>query len=67
VIDLAHSLNLTVVAEGVEDTETIWMLRDFGCDVAQGYHLSPPLPLTELLDLLHAGTINPASQSLRTV
>lgn len=67
VVDLAHSLNLTVVAEGVEDAETTRMLGDFGCDVAQGYHLSPPLPLTELFDVLRAGTICPDNQPLRTV
>ena len=66
-VDLAHSLNLTVVAEGVEDAETTRMLGDFGCDVAQGYHLSPPLPLTELFDVLRAGTICPDNQPLRTV
>jgi diguanylate cyclase (GGDEF)-like protein len=43
-IDLAHSLNLTVVAEGVE-TEVTWnRLRDFGCDQAQGYYLARPMP-----------------------
>jgi diguanylate cyclase (GGDEF)-like protein len=43
-IDLAHSLNLTVVAEGVE-TELTWnRLRDFGCDQAQGYYLARPMP-----------------------
>ena len=43
-IDLAHSLNLTVVAEGVE-TEATWnRLRGFGCDQAQGYFLAPPMP-----------------------
>jgi diguanylate cyclase (GGDEF)-like protein len=43
-IDLAHSLNLTVVAEGVE-TELAWRkLRDFGCDQAQGFYLAKPMP-----------------------
>jgi diguanylate cyclase (GGDEF)-like protein len=43
-IDLAHSLNLIVVAEGVE-TEVTWnRLRDFGCDQAQGYYLARPMP-----------------------
>ena len=47
-IDLAHSLNLTVVAEGVE-TETVWSkLRDFGCDQAQGFYLARPMPARAL-------------------
>ncbi|MHB1240525.1 MAG: bifunctional diguanylate cyclase/phosphodiesterase [Gammaproteobacteria bacterium] len=43
-IDLAHDLGLKVVAEGVEDQATWDRLVDFGCDVAQGYHISRPLP-----------------------
>jgi len=43
-IDLAHSLNLTVVAEGVETAVTWDRLRDFGCDQAQGYYLARPMP-----------------------
>jgi diguanylate cyclase (GGDEF)-like protein len=47
-IDLAHSLNLTVVAEGVE-TELTWnRLREFGCDQAQGYYLARPMPAPQL-------------------
>ena len=47
-IDLAHSLNLMVVAEGVE-TELTWnRLRAFGCDQAQGFYLARPMP-AELL------------------
>ena len=47
-IDLAHSLDLTVVAEGVE-TELVWnKLRDFGCDQAQGYYLARPMPAQAL-------------------
>jgi len=41
---LAHSLNLEVVAEGIEDAPTLALLRDFGCDRAQGYLISKPLP-----------------------
>jgi EAL domain-containing protein (putative c-di-GMP-specific phosphodiesterase class I) len=40
IIDLAHSLDLTVVAEGVEDHDTLAGLDAFGCDVAQGYVIS---------------------------
>ena len=43
-IGLAHSLGLQVVAEGVEDFETLARLREYGCDEAQGYVLSRPQP-----------------------
>ena len=43
-IDLAHNLGLTVVAEGVETQETFGLLKDLGCDVAQGYLISKPVP-----------------------
>ncbi len=43
IIDLAHTLGLSVVAEGVEDEGTRQLLVGFGCDVMQGYLLSPPL------------------------
>ncbi|MCC7367415.1 MAG: EAL domain-containing protein [Chloroflexi bacterium] len=42
-IDLAHSLGLAVVAEGIENEETWDRLSGMGCDVAQGYYLSRPL------------------------
>ncbi|WP_451971769.1 EAL domain-containing protein [Azospirillum endophyticum] len=44
VIQMAHSLNLTAVAEGVEDAETLEALRVLRCDVAQGYYLGRPGP-----------------------
>jgi len=42
-VDLAHSLNLRVVAEGVEDAVTYALVTELGCDEAQGFHLSPAL------------------------
>jgi diguanylate cyclase (GGDEF)-like protein len=47
-VDLAHALGLRVVAEGIEDEATWTRLRAVGCDAAQGYHLSRPLPTGEL-------------------
>jgi EAL domain-containing protein (putative c-di-GMP-specific phosphodiesterase class I) len=47
-IDLGHNLGLCVVAEGVEDAETLDWLSDHGCDLAQGYALSRPLPAADL-------------------
>jgi len=49
-IDLAHNLGLAVVAEGVEDRETLEMLRALGCDRAQGFLIGPPR--TPHLDLV---------------
>ena len=43
-IELGHSLGMKVVAEGVEDLEGWNLLRHLGCDDAQGYYMSPPLP-----------------------
>lgn len=42
IIDLGHNLGLTVVAEGVEDQETLNLLRGWSCDLIQGYFLSRP-------------------------
>jgi EAL domain-containing protein (putative c-di-GMP-specific phosphodiesterase class I) len=47
-VDLGRSLGLTVVAEGVEDADTLARLREIGCDEAQGYHLTRPLPAADL-------------------
>jgi EAL domain-containing protein (putative c-di-GMP-specific phosphodiesterase class I) len=44
-IDLAHNMGLSVVAEGVENAAILALLREQGCDEAQGYHMSKPLPV----------------------
>jgi EAL domain-containing protein (putative c-di-GMP-specific phosphodiesterase class I) len=49
-IDLAHALNLEVVAEGAEDRETVLLLRDYGCDKIQGYFYSKPLPAPRFIE-----------------
>ncbi|MEC9345342.1 MAG: bifunctional diguanylate cyclase/phosphodiesterase [Pseudomonadota bacterium] len=51
-VDLGHNLGMTVVAEGVEDERTLTMLADMGCDFAQGYHMSRPVPADELAQWL---------------
>ena len=48
-IAMAHSLGLTVVAEGAEDEVTCAILADAGCDAVQGYYFSPPLGHEDLL------------------
>ena len=62
VIDLAHSLAVTPVAEGVEDAETAAKLLEYGCEVAQGYYYSPPLAGPVLLSML-AERIRPKPRS----
>jgi EAL domain-containing protein (putative c-di-GMP-specific phosphodiesterase class I) len=47
-VALAHKLNLVVCAEGVENQATLDALSRFGCDFAQGYHISPPVPPAEI-------------------
>jgi EAL domain-containing protein (putative c-di-GMP-specific phosphodiesterase class I) len=47
-IDLAHKFGKRVVAEGVEDTTTLHLLEEMGCDQAQGYLISRPLPAEHL-------------------
>lgn len=51
-IDLAHSLGMKVVAEGVEDEAIEAVLLDLGCDLIQGWLISRALPLDKLIDFL---------------
>jgi diguanylate cyclase (GGDEF)-like protein len=53
VIDLGHNLGMQVVAEGVETQRILERLAAMGCDQAQGYHLSRPLPPDEIQRWLH--------------
>ena len=52
IIAIAHSLGLEVVAEGVETAEQLAFLKSLGCDAAQGYYFSKPLPVDEFTRLL---------------
>jgi diguanylate cyclase (GGDEF)-like protein/PAS domain S-box-containing protein len=52
IIAIAHSLGLQVVAEGVEAAEQLAFLRSLGCDAAQGYFFSRPVPADEFARLL---------------
>jgi len=52
-IELAHSLGMSVVAEGIETQAVADLLNSYGCEVAQGYYYSRPLPPDELSVLLY--------------
>ncbi|MDH5542857.1 MAG: EAL domain-containing protein [Nitrospinota bacterium] len=52
IISMGHSLNLKVVAEGVETKEQYELLREAGCDMIQGYYLSKPIPAADMKALL---------------
>ncbi|SEJ15346.1 diguanylate cyclase/phosphodiesterase [Deinococcus reticulitermitis] len=53
-VDLAHSLGLSVTAVGVETYAQLDVLRDLGCDAAQGYALTPPLSAGDLIQWLRS-------------
>jgi diguanylate cyclase (GGDEF)-like protein len=52
VIALAHSLDLVVVAEGVESDQQLQFLDAHGCDQVQGFRFSPPVPAAEIVELM---------------
>ena len=53
IIDLGHTLSFRIVAEGVEDEETLDVLGMLDCDTVQGYYYSRPLPATDFLTWFH--------------
>lgn len=55
IISLAHSLRLTVVAEGVDSEEQAWVLRLLRCNQMQGYLFSKPVPIDAMTALLKKG------------
>lgn len=54
IIQMAHSLKLTTVAEGIEDAATLARLRELGCDRGQGFYWSPALPAEEFAAYVRA-------------
>jgi diguanylate cyclase (GGDEF)-like protein len=58
-INLGHDLGLKIIAEGVEDESTLTRLGFLGCDLAQGYHLSRPIPPQAFADWLRPADVRP--------
>jgi EAL domain-containing protein (putative c-di-GMP-specific phosphodiesterase class I) len=50
IVSIAHALNLSVVAEGAENEDQLESLSALGCDQLQGYIISPPMPLEQVMD-----------------
>jgi len=60
-IELGHSLGATVVAEGVEDSESADILIEMGCDVLQGYHIGRPVVVSDFDAYLDNLMLHPIS------
>ncbi|MBW2383832.1 MAG: EAL domain-containing protein [Deltaproteobacteria bacterium] len=63
IITMVHGLGLQVVAEGIERTRQLAMLRAWGCDRGQGYHFSKPKPASEIPQLLRNAQMELEEQS----
>ena len=61
ILGLAKSLKLESVAEGVENNEALALLREWGCDYAQGYAVHKPAPRDKLLAWLETTSLAPAA------
>jgi diguanylate cyclase (GGDEF)-like protein len=61
IIELAHNFKLSVIAEGVEDNETMDELKSLGCDKAQGYNMSRPVAASDLNEFIQSSEwkVNP--------
>jgi diguanylate cyclase (GGDEF)-like protein/PAS domain S-box-containing protein len=64
IVSMAHTLNLKVIAEGVETDQQFNFLTGLGCDAAQGYYISQPLPPEALTGWLEARKLLPKKEPL---
>jgi diguanylate cyclase (GGDEF)-like protein len=62
-INMGHDLGLTIIAEGVEDEPTLERLGHLGCDRAQGFHLSRPIPADAFADWIEQRRLLPVSRA----
>jgi diguanylate cyclase (GGDEF)-like protein/PAS domain S-box-containing protein len=67
IMAMSESLQLSVVAEGVETKEQLEYLKNLGCDYAQGYIISRALPSSEILPLIQHSNLQTLSQSSESV
>ena len=65
-VQMAQALRLRVVAEGAEDAAAMRRLREFGCELVQGFFLSPPLPAAEITEWLRAQSAAAAVEATRS-
>ena len=56
IVELSHTMQLTVVAEGVETSEQLAALGSIGCDASQGYLIARPMPATAVTGYLASST-----------
>jgi diguanylate cyclase len=66
-VRLAHSLQMTVIAEGAETDEQIDLLKKLRCDTVQGYGYGRPMPLDALLEFAHAHRLEGGTMSALTI
>ncbi len=69
-VELGHNLGLRIVAEGVEDADTLQWLAGLGCDIGQGYHIGRPMApeaVVEVVEERRSKTDRPSSSALRLV
>jgi len=64
-IRLAHELGLDIIAEGVETEAQVRFLMGAGCEQAQGYYFSRPVPALKATELLREGRVEPAASPMR--
>ena len=67
IIDLAHSLDMKVIAEGIEDLATLQFLQQLGCDKAQGYFISKPLSAEQVNDWLEQRKLTLEQQRIQAL
>jgi EAL domain-containing protein (putative c-di-GMP-specific phosphodiesterase class I) len=67
IVHLAKSIGMSVSAEGVEDRDQAEALSHLGCNIAQGYLYSPPLPMDSLTATLMRPSHEPSPRSLKAV
>lgn len=67
IIELAHSLDMKVIAEGIEDYATLQFLQQQGCDKAQGYFLGKPIPASQIDEWLQQRKLALEQQRLQAL